>query len=284
MDFLARSEAPLDNSEWESIDRTVVDVAGRLLVGRRILNVFGPVGPGIQLISFDTFGGTESASVDMLGRSETTRIAARERVHVEIPLIYKDFVLYWRDIETHRKLGTPLDTAPAAAAAAFVAQAEDNFLFNGSFDLGLEGMMTASGRTTLKASDWNTEAAAFNDVVAATQKLIEAGFVGPFAVVVSPMRYSQMHRIFDGSGVLEVEQIRLLAVAGVFQSPAIKDYGFVFSVGPQNADIVVSQDLITGFLGPENLNYPFRVFESLALRIKRPEAICTFEASGGGKK
>jgi uncharacterized linocin/CFP29 family protein len=284
MDFLARQESPLSASEWDSIDRTVVDVAKRLLVGRRFLNVFGPVGAGVQLVSFDTFGGTESAAIDMLGREPGIRVESIGRVHEELPLIYKDFVLNWRDIETARKFGTMLETGPAAAAAAFVAQAEDDVLFNGNPNLEMEGLMNARGKNTIGATDWASAGAAFDNVVAATQKLIEQGFLGPFAVVVNPMRYSQMHRIFNGSGVLEIEQVRALAVAGVFQSPAIRDYGFVFSIGPQNADVIIGQDLVTAYLGPENLNHPFRVMETLALRIKRPGAICTFETSRAGKK
>ena len=37
-------------------------------------------------------------------------------------------------------------------------------------------------------------------------------------------------------------------------------------------------DLISAYLGPEQMNHPFRIFESLVLRIKRPGAICTIEA------
>jgi uncharacterized linocin/CFP29 family protein len=39
----------------------------------------------------------------------------------------------------------------------------------------------------------------------------------------------------------------------------------------------VGQDLITAYLGPEEMGHRFRVLESLALRIKRPGAICTLE-------
>jgi len=37
----------------------------------------------------------------------------------------------------------------------------------------------------------------------------------------------------------------------------------------------VAQDLITAYLGPENMDHTFRLMEILALRIKRPGAICT---------
>jgi len=44
----------------------------------------------------------------------------------------------------------------------------------------------------------------------------------------------------------------------------------------ENLDLVIGQDLITSYLGADDMDHPFRVFETVLLRIKRPEAICTF--------
>jgi uncharacterized linocin/CFP29 family protein len=217
----------------------------------------------------------------MLGRVEAQPVEPIQRVYGKIPLIYKDFTLYWRDIETSRRLGIPLDVASAAAAATFVAQKEDDLIFNGDVDMGLEGLLNASGRNSIEARDWDEAGMAFEDVVAAVQKLVDAGLVGPYAVAVSPRRFAQMHRVYDNTGVLEIDQIRGLAPAGVYQSPTISDYGLVLSTGTQNLDIAIAQDFITVYLGPENLNHPFRVLESLVLQIRRPGAICTFEPAGG---
>ncbi len=44
----------------------------------------------------------------------------------------------------------------------------------------------------------------------------------------------------------------------------------------ENIDLVIAQDLITAYLGPEGMDHLFRVFESIILRVKRPESICVF--------
>lgn len=282
-DLLARSEAPLTSAEWEVIDKAVVRAASRQLVARRFIEVFGPLGAGIQNVNFNTFGGTDTAKIDMLGTGEAAPVEPIERVHEEIPLIYKDFILLWRDMETSRRLELPLDIAAAAAAAAFVAEKEDQLIFNGDRGLGLQGLLTAEGRNSVDVHDWDDPGAAFGDVVAAIQRLVEAGFFGPYAVAVSPRRFAQMHRVYANTGVLEVNHIRDIATSGVFQSAAIADYGLVLSTGVQNLDIAIAQDIVTAYLGPENLNHPFRVLESLVLRIKRPGAICALE-KGGGKQ
>ena len=38
-------------------------------------------------------------------------------------------------------------------------------------------------------------------------------------------------------------------------------------------DLAVAMDFTTAYLGPDNLDQPFRVMETVALRIKRPQAI-----------
>ena len=45
--------------------------------------------------------------------------------------------------------------------------------------------------------------------------------MAPFALVVSPALYAGLNRIHDGTGVLELEQVRKIATAGVYQTPVL---------------------------------------------------------------
>lgn len=278
--YLNRSESPLEGHDWDMIDNTVVNVARRVLVGRRFLHLFGPLGAGVQDVDYDTFTGTGAAQVEVFGETETSFVRAERRIHENIPIIYKDFMLYWRDIETARQINAPIDVSAAAAAAAIVAQKEDHLIFNGDKTCNYEGLANATGRSTIPARDWTEAGNGFRDVVDARAKLLANGFYGPYAVVLSPIWYANLHRVFANSGVLEINHVRELADAGVYQSSAVSDrVGLVLSVGIQNFDIAIAQDLVTAYLGAEKMNHPFRVFESLVLRLKRPGAICTVETS-----
>lgn len=278
-DFLDRESAPLREEDWKQIDQLVVEVARRQLVGRRVVPVFGPLGAGAQDVDYDVFAGTDEAVVSTLGEASDP-VHARRRVHEHLPMIYKDYMLYWRDLESAKMLGTPLDLGACAAAASFVAQKEDDLIFNGHEDLGYPGLTTVEGRQQLKASDWNQAGSALADVVSATRMLLDAGFYGPYALIVSPHAFSQMHRMYANSGVLEINHVREIASGGVFQCPQLRGkIGLVVSMGLQNFDLAIGQDLITSYLGPEKMNHPFRVFESLVLRIKRPASIVTLEGS-----
>ena len=278
--FLYRDESPLSPQDWTQIDEVVVSVAKRTLVGRRFLHLFGPMGVGIQDVDYDVFKGTGPAELSVFGEADTSVGRADKRVHENIPILYKDFIIYWRDIETSRQMGMPLDISAAAAAASFVAQREDDVIFNGDADCGYEGLANASGRLSVTARDWSQPGNGFQDVVDGAARLLSAGFYGPYAVIVNPRAYAQLHRVYANSGILEINHVREIATAGVFQSAALGDTpGVMLSCGIQNFDLAIGQDLVTAYLGPTNMNHPFRVFESLVLRIKRPGAICSFEAA-----
>jgi uncharacterized linocin/CFP29 family protein len=278
MPIFAHEENPLNDQEWENIKTVVINVARRRLIGRRIVDLHGPLGPGVQTIVHDHFAGTTMGRVGLLGEEESDPVRSVHRESGIIPIIYKDFVLHWRDIETARQTGTPLDVAAAAAAASFCADAEDDLIFNGNVQMGYEGLMVVEGRQVLTRRDWTVAGNPFQDVVDATQTLVENGFYGPYAMVVSPRLYTQMQQVHPGTGVLEIEHIRQLVTDGVYQSPLIRDgFGLIVSTGTANFDLAVAQDLTVAYLGAEHMNHPFRVFESVYLRIKRHGSICTLE-------
>jgi uncharacterized linocin/CFP29 family protein len=213
----------------------------------------------------------------MLGGIDEDEIAVKKRENLTVPLIYKDFKLHWRDIEAAERYGMPMELGPAAAAAAFCALKEDEMILNGHDEYGYKGLLNVKGRNTVEAQDWKVSGNAFQNVVAATEKLMSEGFYGPYAMVVSPSLYATMHRVYNGTGVLEIAMIRELVTDGVFQSPMVKgEEAIVLATGRENFDLIVGQDLVTAYLGPDGMDHPFRVFETVVLRIKRPGSICAF--------
>lgn len=276
-DFLMRDDAPLSSKEWEQLDEAVVKTATKILVGRRVIELFGPLGAGMQNIAVNRYSvtgaclhdGTQVScgdeGHDCGGDCDVIDVASRELL--DLPFIHKDFVLRWLDIASSRQFGWPLDFGPAAAAAAKVAQKEDEMIF---------GALLAGAGTTVAMTDTDEPGSVFGTMVAASSALAQAGFFGPYVVAASPALYAKMHRPMKGGmGMLEIKQIRELASGGVFQTPALQgDQALMISQGRQNLDLVLGQDLSTAYLGPDRMDHYFRVMESLQLRIKRPEAIC----------
>ncbi|GED33370.1 MULTISPECIES: family 1 encapsulin nanocompartment shell protein [Brevibacillus] len=270
-------DSPLTNEEWNQLDATVIDMARRQLVGRRFIDIYGPLGEGIQTITNDVYDESRFGGLSLRGESLEMTQPSR-RVSMTIPILYKDFMLYWRDVAQARTLGMPLDMSAAANAAAGGALMEDDLIFNGAAEFDLPGLMNVKGRLTHLKSDWMESGNAFADIVEARNKLLKMGHSGPYALVVSPELYALLHRVHKGTNVLEIEHVRNLVTDGVFQSPTIKGRsGVLVATGRHNLDLAIAEDFDSAFLGDEQMNSLFRVYECVVLRIKRPSAICTLE-------
>jgi uncharacterized linocin/CFP29 family protein len=276
MDHLMRGAAPLTSQQWAALDGAVVATARSQLVGRRFLPLVGPFGAGLQALPDDRLAGGGEGHIDLLGEQEDAVHIERRR-YIPLPLLYKDFWLFWRDIEAAEQFHLPLDTSKAAMAAGACANAEDSLVFNGDPEFDTPGLLTVDGRQHAPLRDWEAAGEAFLAVVAGIRVLTDADFYGPYALITSPRLYARLNRIFENSGVLELEQIEKLVRAGVYQTSVIPDTAMLVAVGSQNVDLAIGFDLTTAFVESTNLNYHLRVLESVTLRIKRPAAVLTFD-------
>ena len=278
MEFLLRDDAPFDAKLWERIDNVVMQAARDQLVGRRFLSIFGPLGAGIQNINLDKLELNQDVIADILGDQEPVTAKAVSRSFVPIPMLYKDFLISWRDVETEKQTGIPVDLAPAAIAANAMALKEDNMIFNGSEEFNYPGLMNIEGRQVVQKSNWMEGDNPFLDVAAAVEKLNAKGIYGPYALIMSTDAYLQMQRLQPGTGVLIIDRVRELIGRKVYRTPVIeKGKAVLVSCPSYYMDLVIGQDLVTGYIGPEKLNHTFRILETALPRIKRPAAVVTIE-------
>ena len=161
-DYLMRDDAPFSDEEWEKLDELVVGVARKLLVGRRFIQLTGPLGAGVQTVPVPAVGSAEACLHDQEGcaceAGECEVIQVTGHKFLSLPLIHQDFRLAWRDIEASRRMGWPLELGPAAAASAACARAEDELIFHGHPEHGYEGLLNATGRHTVSLDDWDESA------------------------------------------------------------------------------------------------------------------------------
>lgn len=278
--FLTHGHLPLSEERWRELNQAVSAVAKRRLVGRRFLDLYGPLGAGVQSVQNDVYTGTEKAAIGILGEETIQPVRAANRQMLTIPILYKDFSLYWRDIQTAEQFGMPLDWSAAAGASSYVADREDDMIFNGVKELGYFGLLHAPGRMSRALGNWEKPGTAMMVISDAIEALVATGFYGPYCLITSPALYAKLARIVEKTGIAEISHIRELCTDGVFRSSVLPaDSAVLLSTGPQNFDLAIAQDFRVAYLGAERMNHPFRVFECAVLRIKRPQAICTLEAA-----
>ncbi len=253
-EYLLRDAAPLCADTWAKIDGMVVTVLKHNLAGRRLLPMLGPLGWGV-----------EQAPVFGFEERDGAAVVSDKITYVPLATLEREFVLKAKQIAMAEAGPFGLDLGAVAIAAAQLARDEDEFLF--------QGLMQAAGCSgTL--GNWDATGGPFKTIAAACAQLRSTGYDAPFALVLSPGMHARLASLM-ADGRREIEMVEPLVGAGIHQSPAMPD-DKVIVLSPQawNMELVVGQDAVTAYVGNLGLDHRFRVFETLALRIKRAGGIC----------
>ena len=263
MNYLNSSQAPFGDEVWTMVVQAAVKAARDRLTARRFLDVDGPYGTGLTTIEVGNDGYCRQP-----GANEAGAVIGRA---ISVPMIRKSFRLSIRRLAAHLENGLPLNMAPVEDAAEAVAAREEETIYLGQADFGLEGLLTAKGRNQLEAGSWSDLDQVLSDVIAAVTKLDDSGFRGPYALVLSPPLYNGLFRRYPGTDLLQLEHLRRLFTKGIFKASI--EGGLV--VDPRVGPVVVGQDLAAGYIAQDGIHYELFLSESLVLRLDEPEAICT---------
>jgi len=258
--YLAREDAPFDSEIWGKLDAAMIQAAKQQLSGRRLLEIEGPFGFGLKSIPLSDVQGD-----DGLTFSQTQ------------PLVWiqRDFELGTRDLANYEREKISLNVKPVIEAARACAKLEDKLIFEGAD--GVPGLLTAEGTQGLDLSPWDEVGSASNDLIKAITMLDDVGFHGPYTLALAPKHYNMLLRLYERGNRSELEHVKMMVTDGVVKAPALKSGGVLMASGRQNVSVVLGQDLSLGFIGPAGDKVEFFIAESLALRIRVPEAICVLK-------
>lgn len=253
-DYLLRDAAPFGPEAWAKIDEMVVTVVTKNLTGRRFLALVGPLGWGVEQAPLFSFEEADGAAV----ASDTVGYATLQELSAE-------FLLKAKHLSMAGASPFGLDLGAVAIAATKLAQAEEQAV--------LGGLIKAAGARA-PLGNWDEIGGPFQAIASAQAAMRANGYDGPFALVLSPAMYARLVSLMS-QGRREIELVKKLVEEGIFQSTALADnQALLLSPQPWNMDLVVGQDVVTAYLGNEGLDHRFRVFETLALRVKRAGGIC----------
>ena len=248
-DYLMRDDAPLTEAQWKAVDGMVATVVTKNLVGRKLLEVVGPLGWGVERVPVNSFAKDDDGAF----------VAATEATYIELVTKSIPFKLHMKDLAKAEQTPFSLDLGAVATAAAELAGKEDELVLGGLVKSAAAGEM----------GDWSQVNGPFTAIAKAQADLRAHGFDGPYALVVNFGTYARLASLMM-HGQRELKLVESLVEAGIFRSPAV-DEGKALLVDPAswNADLVVGQDIATAFLGNEGLDLSFQILETIALRIKR---------------
>jgi uncharacterized linocin/CFP29 family protein len=268
VDPLSRDGAPLPDGIWREIADAAVDAARDMLTARRFLELEGPFGAGLTTIEL---GNDDYCRTP--GEGEAGAVLGRA---LSVPMLRKSFRLSIRRVAAHLQYGQPLDLSPVEDAAEAVAAREEEFVYYGQPDFGLQGLLTAEGRSAATGGDWSDVDQALNDVLAAVTRLDEAGFRGPYALALEPALYNGLFRRYPGTDMLQLEHLKRLCTKGIYKAPI--QGGAV--VDPRVGKIILGQDLAAAYAAQDGIHYQLYLSESLVFRLDEPRAVCTIATAG----
>jgi uncharacterized linocin/CFP29 family protein len=169
------------------VENKVLETFRYQLQARKIFPIVGI--PDAKFTRYYDEEDPSEAVIDMDGKGQSDDYPEKTAHDLKMPVIHKEFLLNWRDIEISRRQGPSILDDSIRTATRKVAEVEDRLLISGECTtwnaLGLEGLFTATGRFSQAASGaW--PANAVHDVNDARAHLQGHGFVGIEPVMIGP--------------------------------------------------------------------------------------------------
>ena len=283
MSKVGMDTAQLTDEERIYIDSRIVETVQPKLVGRKLFPVFALPHAGFVTVRGYKQTGMSQARISLHGQGKNKDRTEKTPFDITVPVLHKEFTLWWRDLEATRSSGLPLDTQDAENAARQVAEEEDLLLLTGEYTgwkaLGIEGLSTATGRnTSASAGAWPTNA--LTDLSAAIGELETDGHVGPYAAVLRSSWAAKLRALVTSTATKWIEVIQDLFKSGIYvsdnlyTSAGLTTIGLVVEPSQDNFEMVIGRDLSLFTKQDEDMNLQSKVHEVVAPRIKRPSSIC----------
>lgn len=277
--------AQLTDEEILYIESKITEAVRPQLVGRKLFPVESIPNPGMLTVRGYKRTDMSQARISMYGQGQNKDRTVKVPFDITVPVLHKEFTINWRDLAASRMNGQPLDMQEAENAARQVAEEEDKLLITGEHTtwnaLGVEGLATSTGRNTqASAGAWG--ATALTDLSAAIGKLEASGHTNSdmYAAVLNHTFAAKLRALVTNTAVKYIDTIRDLFPAGIYVSDNLKTSNnlstnaLVMELSKDNFEMVIEQDMTVFAKQDEDMNLQCKVFEVVAPRVKRPEAIC----------
>jgi uncharacterized linocin/CFP29 family protein len=226
--------ATLRKDEWERIDDRVNEVMRERLSivdDLRARGLVTPVSLGTILRVTERVTDMDPAEVSYDGDTSPTLDRPEfKRDVIPVPVISRDFTMNWRQLDSSRKRGDPLDVTAAAIAARKVRDKIQDLFANG-FNSGpgtnpsnatdgqsIPGLVTAAGRLTISGATalWS---GATPDIIGDTLKMLTTAYnsnlFGPFFMYVSKDYWAPIQNDYSTAKGDRTFMERILAFADI---------------------------------------------------------------------
>lgn len=237
--------------EWSYFKEKINEVVNSNRVFRKYLPGYSP-GRGV-----------EAVVVEEIEVGET--ISPKTRKLIPLEELSAKFSISQHMIDHARRRGEKPDFSSALYAAAKFGLMEDEYL--------LKQLLSVKDSLTSEISDWLKGGSAVEEISKALSIFVKENIPGPYILFISPARFSKLVTVHEKTGVMELTRLKNIVDEVVALRQLPDDMALLVSANQYMLDIAIGADTVLDYIGPENGNHVFRLWETLALRVKYPKAI-----------
>ena len=186
----ARDTGILTEEELVYIENKAVETFRYELKARKLFNVRQLAQDGgVREYRYYVETDPSESVLDMNGTAAVEDLPEKTRKTVKMPVNHKEAFIGWRDLAASRREGMSLLDDAIRTATRCLAETADRLLISGETTgwnaLGIEGLFTATGRTTVAASG-NWPANFIADINTGQGALNGLGFEGVEPILIAP--------------------------------------------------------------------------------------------------
>lgn len=261
MDPLKRSCAPILDSAWEAIDAEARRLFRARLVGRRVVDVVGPLGW--------EKGGVNLGHVDVPEDAQSKDARVRFGLRAVQPLveIRASFELGVWNLDDAGRGASDLDLDALTTTALEVAEFEDRAIFSGFVAGGIGGIIDESAHDAIELGK---EPGAYPERIAnAVLTLDDAGIGGPYALVLGREAFTRIEG--QGRGYPPRREIEKQLGGPVLYS-AVVEGGVLLSMRGGDFELTLGADLGIGYETHDAKNVRLFITETMTFRVLESKA------------
>jgi uncharacterized linocin/CFP29 family protein len=265
-DHLLRDLAPIPARAWEEIESEARSRLTPQLAARRVTDWSGPHGWREDRLSVgrvDRIAGPSGGSA--AGEVQTAQRRILPYAEIRVP-----FTVSRREIDDIQRGATDADLDDLRRAARAAAVTENRAVFHGWSDAGISGLTDVSG---YPATTLGEDCQTYPSVVAqAVDRMRGRGIGGPYALAISPSRYTRIVETTEHGGYLLVDHLTRVLGGEVIWAPGL-DGALLLSQRGGDFLLSVGQDWSVGYTSHDAESVQLYLEETLTFRAIEPDAV-----------
>jgi uncharacterized linocin/CFP29 family protein len=262
---LLRELAPITPRSWDVIAEEARQRLTPLLAGRRLADWSGPHDWDHDRLKI---GRTTELDGPPPGTVEAV-VEARQRRVLPLVEVKVPFTIARRELDDLGRGAKDPDLGDLDRAARHAAVVENRAILHGWAEAGLSGMTQSSSFDPVELGD---DCLAYPSIVAmAVNRMRSVGIEGPYALAISPPRYTSIIETTEHGGYLLIDHLRRVLDGPVVWAPGI-DSAVLTSQRGGDFLLDVGQDWAIGYTAHDATTVSLYLEESFMFLATEPDA------------